>query len=137
MHVQADIMAQMMREQHFERLYESRKTKGITISELSTKTHSGFGARDFVICHHCLAHLPRHVEPQPHELVSEPLFGNIVEFIEGNGGVGATERDAGALDAQDGRVEVFLRGGEGAGYGPSTRYVGDVAAVFLSSVSEC
>lgn len=59
-----------------------------------------------------------------------------MQFFEGEGGVGAAEGDAGALDAQDGFVEVFLRGGEGAGDGPCARYVGDVAAVFLGGVSE-
>lgn len=54
-----------------------------------------------------------------------------MQFVEGEGGVGAAEGDAAALDAEDGVVEVFLRGGEGAGYGPGARDVGDVAAVFL------
>jgi len=54
-----------------------------------------------------------------------------VELVEGEGGGGAAEREAGALGGEDGVVEVALGGGEGAGDGPGAGYVGDVVPDFL------
>lgn len=110
-----------MREQRFERLHQPNHPKNISDSMILR--HG--------ICFGLSAHLPRHVEPQLLELISKPLFPDVVQFVEGEGGGGAAQRDAAALDAEDGFVEVFLRGVEGAGYGPGAGDVGDVAAVFL------
>lgn len=38
-----------------------------------------------------------HVEAQLHELFPECAFGDFVQFVEGDGGIGAAEGDAGAL----------------------------------------
>ncbi len=54
-----------------------------------------------------------------------------MELVEGEGGGGAAEREAGALGGEDGVVEVALGGGEGAGNGPGAGDVGDVVPDFL------
>jgi len=75
--------------------------------------------------------LAGHVEAELGEAVFETVLGGFVELVEGEGGGGAAERDAGALGGEDGGVEVALGGGEGAGDGPGAGYVRDVVPDFL------
>lgn len=75
--------------------------------------------------------LAGHVETELGEAVFEAVLRDGVERVEGEGGGGAAEGDAGALGGEDGGVEVALGGGEGVGDGESARYVGDVGAELL------
>ena len=120
MHVQADIVPQLVREQHLQSLDSRPQPK------TSASCHSAavkLWARDRS------AHLPAHVEAQLLQLLAEALLGYRVQGVEGEARGGAAEGDGAALDGEDGGVEVLLRGGEGAAGGEGARDVGYVAAV--------
>ena len=60
------------------------------------------------------AYVARHIESQLLQLIFQASLGDFVQLVQGDVGVGAAEGDAVALGCEDGVVEVFLGGCEGA-----------------------
>ena len=94
MHIETDVVAEMVRKQSFDRL-------------------------------------ARHIESQLGKAVLKAIFGNFVEFVEGDASGCAAESDTGTLGGEDGVVEVALGGGEGAGNRPDPGDVGDIHSNLL------
>ena len=70
------------------------------------------------------------------ERLGELSLGLVVELVEGGVCGGAAVVDAGALDGEDGGVEVALGRAEAAVDGPGAGDVGDVAGVEAAGVGE-
>lgn len=62
----------------------------------------------------CFEGSTRHVESQLGELIFEQGFRNLVEFIKGDGGGGATKSNAAALGGEHSNIKVLLGGCKGA-----------------------
>ena len=117
MDVETDIMAQVVREKGFERLATSVSNRPRLVR------------LDLLDC--CFRYLAGHIEAQPRQIIPQSPLCDLVHFIERQVCTGATKRDAGALDGEDGVVEVALGFGECGADGEGAGYVGDVVAVFL------